>query len=245
MISPGPEQILCQLRRLENNQEPSTAMLQELKSITLVGIVAASTSGKNMLIDATLHAKTSWHYVPSVTTRPRQERDTPGSYREYIPHDNTGLVKIYNDVQTGKLLQYAIHPETDHIMATYLSDYSGEVNLKDMYASSVASFRELGFGHLLVISLVTPYEQWKPRFDARFPEGDANRAKRLREAVSSSAWSQRQTDAPDHFYLVNDGTPTQVAEKLVKIIQNRTAVDPNGHTLAKDFENKLRAAENL
>ncbi|MFZ1483448.1 MAG: hypothetical protein WAS36_00325 [Candidatus Saccharimonadales bacterium] len=245
MISPGTQQILRELRRLENNQKPSKATQLDLQNITLVGIVAPSTSGKNMLIDAALHANKSWHYVPSVTTRPKQDRDTPGSYREYIPHDHNGLSKFYKDVQAGKLLQYAIHPETNHIMATYLSDYSGKANLKDMYATSVARFRELGFGNLLVVSLVTPYEQWKPRFDARFPAGDANRAKRLREAVSSSAWSQQQALATDHFYLVNDGTPSQAAEKLVKIIQYKTVVDPTGYTLAKDFENKLRAAENL
>jgi ribose 1,5-bisphosphokinase PhnN len=245
VISAHTEQILHELRGLEQHQQPSEHMRQMLRDITLVGIVAPSASGKNMLIDTMLDTHKSWHYVPSVTTRPKQERDTPGSYRAYIPHDDSGIAAIYNDVVSGRLLQFAMHPLTNHIMATYLADYSGAVNLKDLYASSVDSFRKLGFGRLVVVSLVTPYDLWKPRFDARFPVNDTDRAKRLAEAASSTNWSQKQANATDHLYLVNDGTPVQASEKMTAIIEQQATIDPHAQKMAQEFEAALRAEENL
>lgn len=245
MISPDAEQVLQELRNVEKTQQPSEEIRKALQDITLVGIVSPSTTGKNMLVDTALDTHKTWHYVPSVTTRPKQSRDTPGSYREYIPHDKNGLAKIYDDVKSGKLLQFAMHPVTNHIMATYLSDYSGEVNLKDLYATSVDSFRKLGFGKLVIVSLVTPYDLWKPRFDARFPIGDADRDKRLLEALSSSAWSQEQAEVADHFYLVNDSTPAIASEKLTAIIHDGVIVDPTGDIVVDEFLERLKTELNI
>jgi hypothetical protein len=98
-----------------------------------------------------------------------------------------------------------------------IGDYPHTYNLGDIFSSSIDGFRQLGFGHLRIFSVVTNPDAWLARIEERFPVGHPNRLARLQEAADSLNWSLAQ-DSPDHAWVINPPEHIEVAVTAVDSI---------------------------
>ncbi len=235
MISDVTAAKLAELEQIQDDQLPSEPVRTVLAEKTLICVVGATCMGKSSLMEAVVALEPSISRASTVTSRPRQARDKPGDYRRYYEHSDIGLAPLLEDISSGRVVQYALNPATKHLMATYPEDYPSDINIRDIYATSVAAFEKLGFGKLLVISVVTPYETWKVRLDERFApnEADEIRDKRLQEAVISLAWSLEHSDQANHHWLTNDATPEAAAQQLLDILAGKKRDETSAQTTAE------------
>lgn len=167
------------------------------------------------------------------TTRPSRPDDDPSRYY-YFEHTESGLAPIFERIKTHELLQYNIDPFSYYIYGSEIEGYTHDYNLGDIWSTSIAGFRQLGFGELYVCSVVTEAAEWLARFDQRFPAGNPLRSARLKEAVVSLEWSLAQTN-PDHRLIINrNKMASNAAESVRRFIDGQVEDQAEAKQLALD-----------
>jgi len=192
-------------------------MMETLGSKTLVMLIAPTASGKSTIMNDAVTLDDNFSRVSGFTTRAPRANDEPDLYRYVTKKDVT---TIENE---GRLISKAVFPTTGIIYGTEAIDYNSRYCLLDTLANSVDYYRSLPFERTIAISLTSPLERWKMWFDERYPDLNDDAKKRLREAVMSISWSL--TQRRDHYWLVNDGTPDEVAKRLIEIVHGESAGD--------------------
>jgi hypothetical protein len=91
----------------------------------------------------------------------------------------------------------------------------------DTWFWSVDMLKDKGFGSVRAVSIITPWEQWKPQLEARFATRDASyRAARLEEAAKSLEWTRTHLDDPDHAVIINDQQHTEESVSYLRDFAN-------------------------
>lgn len=201
------------LRRLLAEQptyKPVPAVLDKLQHISFVCFVGATCMGKTTLMDALVALDSSQYgKTRNFTTRPPRADDDPKRYY-YFEHTDAGLAPVLKRIAQHENLQHNINPYTLTMYGSEIGDYPHTHNLGDIFSSSIDGFRQLGFGHLRIFSVVTNPDAWLARIEERFPVGHPNRLARLQEAADSLSWSLAQTTS-DHAWVINPPEHIEVA----------------------------------
>lgn len=241
MISTETEE---RLRRLLNEQpsyKPSPDILAQIAHKDVWCFVGASCMGKTTIMHALLNLNPGYGEFVVFTSREPRAEDNKARYT-YYEHTDQGLAELLDKIEQKRVVQYNINPFSLLVYGSEASGYSHEHNIGDIFASSIDGFRQLGFGSVHVISVVTSYATWLQRFNERFPVGDPRREARRLEAASSLRWSLSQVDVPDHYWILNDTTPNEVAQQLVVATGAKPQTDP---TILAVAEECLRQIEGL
>lgn len=225
MISVETEATLRRLLAEQPTYKPTADILEKIQHIRMICFVGASCMGKTTLMDALVALdQRTYGKTRNFTTRPPRADDDPRRYY-YYEHSDGGLQPILERIAQHQNLQHNINPYTLTMYGSEIDDYPHRYNLGDIFSSSIDGFRQLGFGELRVLSVVTPADIWLQRLEERFPEGHPSRAARLQEAVDSLAWSLAQT-ATDHCWIINPPNDIQAAVTSVDlVIRGETLTD--------------------
>ncbi len=203
-----------------------------LNTRTLIMLVAPTAMGKSTIMNAAVTLDSSFSRVRSFTTRPHRSNDEPG---QYIYLSAAELVRERSD---GTVVTETTFPTTGYTYGTLYTSYSGEHCLLDTLANSVDEYRALPFRRTVTVSLVATPDDWHAWFVSRYPEQSDMAVKRLEEAELSTNWSLQDTDT---VWLANDGTPDEVAAKLIGLTRGTTPSDPNGPEYARATLERIRA----
>lgn len=232
MISEQTKQLLLQLLAEQPTYRPKQAVLDQIKGKRMVCLVGASCMGKTTIMDTLVRLDPRFGKSRNFTSRPPREDDDSSRYY-YYEHSDKGLAPIFDRIRAGELLQYNINPHTLHVYGSEASGYPHDINLGDIFSSSIDGFRQLGFGDVRVVTIVTNPSVWQARVNARFPVGSERREARLKEAVTSLEWSLAQTN-PDHCFIIsNDGQAEAAANALRASLNGQQPDQTEARQLAK------------
>lgn len=203
-----------------------------LSTRTLIMLVAPTAMGKSTIMNAAVELDHRFARVRSFTTRPHRSNDEAG---QYIYLSDTELVRERSD---GTVVTETTFPSTGYTYGTLYTSYAGDYCLLDTLANSVAEYRALPFRRTLTVSLSASADNWCAWFVSRYPERSDMAVKRLEEAELSIAWSLEDTETT---WLVNDGTPEEVAAKLVGLTRDTVPSDPQGPEYARQVLERIRS----
>ena len=186
-------EVIDALRAAETEYYPSEEVCDALSEVVMVPIIGPLAVGKSTCMGRiiTIDPK-SFGRVQSFTTRPMREGEPEHEYRW---HDGSpeGLADILEAVEEGELVQYAIHPTTDVVYGSDLSDFSRPYNMLDTLPLAVAPLRRLPFRDMTEITLVMLPRQWQLGLGFRSSQvGGEEMKKRLEEGRRSLIWSLAQ-----------------------------------------------------
>jgi guanylate kinase len=179
---------------------------------TLIMLISPSAMGKSTIVYETVRIDNEFQRVRSFTTRTKRSDDKPNQFF-YLTTEELAEKRNENAVITE-----VIFPTTGQTYGTLAASYNGTYCILETLANSVKMYRALPFKKILAITITTPTSLWHSRFLERYPEPSEEAKKRLEEAKLSINWSLSQ--ASDHFWLVNDGTPDDAARKLIAIARD-------------------------
>lgn len=191
----------------------NTDALAEKTLVMLVGPVA---TGKSTIIQAAAALDPAFSYVQSFTSR--AQRDVNDNSYMFLPLDTVKQLH-----ESGQTVTFIEHPTTGDLYGTTADSYSTEYSVLDTLFNTVQTYRGLPFKNTIVVSITTNPEAWKKFFHARFPYESEDGKMRLEEARLSTQWSLSQSN--DHYWLVNDGSPEDVARKLIAIARGTSKGD--------------------
>lgn len=191
--------------------------MEHLSQKTLVMLIAPSAVGKSTILQTAIELDDECERVRGFTTRKPRPNDAPEQFF-YLGQDELAEKK-----HAGELVSEVVFPTTGESYGTLKQSFSGHYCLLETLANSVEMYRQLPFKQTIAVSLTTMPEQWQSWFSERYPVMNDEAKKRLKEAVLSIEWSLAQTS--NHVWLVNDGTPDEVATRLVAIIKGEAAGD--------------------
>ncbi len=209
---------LEKLAENESSYQPSAAVKNALQSVSLVCIVGGVAAGKNYLMQLS-----GVPVVGRVTARPRRPDDNPKVYKFFTNEE------LIEKIERGELVQYAVDLPNRVIYGSLPSDYvQNSPSLMDTWSWSVDMLKEKGFGSVRAVSIITPWEQWKPQLDERFATRDASyRTARLEEARKSLEWTRARLGNPDHAIIINDQSHTDKSVHILKdFAQDRPVTTP-------------------
>lgn len=232
MLSQSVQERLDTARVLQLQYRPNAEVAAQLRSKTLVMVVAPTTCGKSYLMRQVAERDPECARVKDFTTRPPRDDDQPDAF-EYFPHDDEHVSKLLDRIHRQEVVQYIVHPTTGMLYGTDLSGYPGTYNFLETISSVVTVLRLLPFAHTIVIGIVADLEQWKQWFLKRYPEPSADRTKRLQEAVTSLEWLTDTTHADLIHWVVNSPSDDP-AGTIINIVKNNARGD-DGYTLAMDM----------
>lgn len=184
--------------------------MDSLASKTLIMIVGPTGIGKSVLMNQVCALDPRFKRTRSFTTRGPRENDEKNQYFYLTPE------QLDEHLGNGDVITDVMFPGTDFHYGTLTESYAGDFNLLDTLANSVSTYRSLPFYQTITVSLTTDPTAWASWLNARLPEHDENRIKRLEEARISVNWSLAQTD--NHYWLTNTpGDLTTPAQQLIQI----------------------------
>lgn len=240
MISAETDRQLDELLLLQNSYTPNATIKEQLAHKAIVMLVGATCEGKSTAMHAAVALDKRFGTTGNFTSRAPREDDL--SLYTYYEHTDEGLAPILARIHNNEVVQYALNPFTKQIYGTEVGDYKASYNVKDVFASSVDSFQQLGFGRTRVITVVSEPEAWLRRFEKRFPPNDSRRKARRDEAIQSFEWSLEQP-VGKHFWVENiDGKADYAGREIIAITLGTSL----GHSQArKHAEASLAAASKI
>ncbi len=206
MLSADVQQRLLAAHDSEGTYRPNHAIRNQLRDKTLVMIVGPAAIGKSFIMNRITDHGSDLCRAPVFTTRDARPDDDPGMFRT-MPHNDATISAILDLIDTGHVVEYIVHPTSERIYGTTLSDFPCTFNLLPTLSNTVDHLRQLPFKQTYVIGLSTDPEAWKTWLIARYPRPSKERTRRLDEAISSLTWLL----APEHqsyIYWV-ENTPNQ------------------------------------
>ena len=172
-------------------------------------LIAPSVMGKTAIINKATQLHDQFSRVKSFTTRAPRPDDAPELYFYLTPQE------LEAKRQAGDVVSAVVFPTTGHTYGTLRESFTGQYCLQDTLANSVDTYRALPFADTKSIAIISPLEQWRERFLARYPTPTTEARDRLDEAVFSLSWCIYD---PQVTWLLNDGTLDEAATKLISMV---------------------------
>lgn len=202
--------------------------MENLSHKHLIMLVAPSAMGKSSILDEVVHQNPGYSRVRSFTTRARRDIDEPNQYYYFSEEE------IDAKEAAGEVITRTKPTPAGDTYGTLIESYSTDTCFLDAISYSVEQYRFINFASTTTITLTAPYDEWRTRFIARYPQPSEDAMKHLEEARNSIGWSlgDKQTK-----WLINDGTIEDVARRLVTINQKDDA--EHGREMARKILSKL------
>jgi len=222
---------LARLKRAENqaaSYQPNETVAKSIKDKSLVMLVAPTATGKSFLINEIVKQDTDFRVMPIFTTRDPRPDDDPRYFR-ILPHAETPLSQLLDDIDAKQVVQYAVHPTTKRIYGTTIEDYPGRFNLLATLSHAVAPLQKLPFASTHILGLVAEPTTWKQWFLTRYPQASDERTKRVKEAVSSLEWLIAH-DRDIHWVVNYPQKAPDIATSIInKVKYNQPQHEPGSH----------------
>jgi guanylate kinase len=177
---------LEQAHLYETTYQPSQSVKDALQNKSLVMIVGPVAVGKTFIMDTIASMSPAFRRVSTFTTREQRSDDGPNMFR-YISGDQQ-YAELLEKLQSGGLVQYAIHPASHQLYGSELQDYPGEYNLLATLSNVVEYLSRLPFKHTYVVGLVCRADTWEAWLTRRYPTPSEEKQQRLQEAISCLEW---------------------------------------------------------
>jgi hypothetical protein len=214
---------IAKLERLRERQSAYRQGREDralLSNKTAIAFVGASCQGKSTVMRKVVEVASDFQIIGTRTSRPPRTSDQGTPY-VYYEHTDEGLEPFFAAVAARSLVQYFITAREPHyVYGSAVDDYPAIYNVGDYFADAIADLRTRGFHKVLAASVISPPEEWLPRFEERFPVGHEDRATRREEAIGSFKWSLGQT--ANHVWTVNhDGQADRAAHATIDAMLGR------------------------
>lgn len=205
----------------------------------IIPIIGPTSVGKTELMRLLVNTDDTFYRSMGFTTRPKHLGEAEDTYR-FLPNSAEQQQEIIQQMTTGELLQFAIHPETGYLYGTNIDDYQGTYNVISTFGSEVSNFRSLGFASCVPIMLVASPNDWHERFVARkFTEDEAR--KRVKEGISSIEWGLQQ-DGAVRWVENKKNQLAQAVSEVIAIAKNQPyEYDQNAELVAKQLLHHLHS----
>lgn len=223
MLSQSVQERLDTARALQLQYRPNADITAQLRTKTVAMIVAPTACGKSYLMHQVSARDAECTHVKDFTTRPPRDDDQPGAF-DYRPHDDHHVSELLDSIHRQEVVQYMVHPTTGMLYGTELASYPARYNFLETISSVVTVLRMLPFQRTVVIGIVAELAQWQQWFNARYTQDDAERSKRLQEAVSSLEWLTDVTHADLIHWVINDPGRDAPAV-MIDIVKNNARGD--------------------
>lgn len=199
--------------------------MNELNEKTLIMLISPSAMGKSTIVATTAAADRRFGRVKGFTTRLPRDNDMPNQFFYFTDEE------LAKRREAGEIITEITYPETNLTYGTIHDSFHSEYCLLETMSNSVQTYRDLPFKKTIAVTITSPADVWKQRFEERYPLPDQNAKRRLDEARLSMHWSLAQVS--DHYWLVNTGTPEEIANELAAISLGRSK-GRDGSTYARE-----------
>lgn len=239
------EQLVESIRQETVDYIPNLQIAESLSQTTLVMLIGATATGKSSLMLEAEKLDADFGMSRGFTTRPMRRGEKPENSYEFIPHTEAGLSQILDNVKKRSLVQVAIHPVTDQVYGSEIDDYRKPFTLIDTLYLAVDNLRQLPFGSIREIGIVSQPDIWWQRLINRSEiVGKQDTGKRVIEAIYSLEWLLAQ--GQDQLWLVNNEEPIdQNASKLIQIARGDLQSDPDGRKTAESLLRSINKRNNF
>jgi guanylate kinase len=235
MISAQTEQLLHDMHVAEKTYRPSREVCDSLRTKNLVMLVGPVAIGKSYVIDQITASLSNFKQIPMFTTREARPDDKPSMFR-VRSHTDASIAEIFDEIKSGKLVQYIVHITTGRIYGTTLKDYDAEYNLLPTLPGVVDSLAQLPFNSTSAIYLTARPEVWQMWLNSRYPNKNAERAKRIEEAILSLEWALDDSRESTISWVENSiQTPERTIEDVINIVKYKQEGDPAAREYAKQM----------
>lgn len=233
---PAPKQIILEaIQKAENSYKPSQEVADALAQKTLVMLIGPVAIGKSFIGTQIVKSDPEFEQTTVLTTREQRPDDLPGHFR-FKSHEVEPLTKILNDIQKGDLVQYMVHTTTGNIYGTALEDYKGTYNLLPTISNVVNKLAQLPFSATYAIYLTARPEIWQMWLDSRYPTKNAERTKRIKEAITSLQWALADEQRATISWVENNiQTPERTIEDIINIVKYKDQGDPTARQYAEQM----------
>lgn len=232
MLSGEIQSRLNDARERETTYQPNDIVIDEISHKSLVMLVGPVAIGKSFIMDRVAQLDPDFMRSPIFTTREARDDDELGMFRVQ-PHDDASVSAILDQIEKGKVVQYAVHPTTDRLYGTIPADYPAIFNMLPVLSNVVDSLRKLPFKQRYVIGLVTPATAWVAWVNERYPELSDERTKRLKEAVQSLEWL---LNAKNVIWVLNTpDRPDSTAQTIIDIVKHGKTSDTSASNDAQEI----------
>ncbi len=237
------EVILDEIRTRCTGYMPNKDVLRHLEPITMIPIIGPFAVGKSTVMQTIIEQEVDFGRVQSFTTRPQRSDEADSEYR-FLDDSPGTLGTILSDINSGKLVQYAIHPTTSAIYGSDLRDYQKTYTMLDALSDSVPAMKALPFANIIGITLVSSPAEWGIRARSRIQQvGEIEAQKRLNEAIQGLSWS---LDQGDKMIWVNNrkGNLSVTCDEIVGIVRGNFTPDPSSRKIGEQLLKRLKLATN-
>lgn len=127
-----PPETLATIEALKANEphyRPNDSVKHELGKRTIALLISPMDIGKTTVIKEVCKLDPDFFEVQGITARQWRPNEHLGEFRAFYPHTPASIAYIKQLHDAGKLVQYAVHPQTGYIYATTLEDYGPTYNL--------------------------------------------------------------------------------------------------------------------
>ena len=185
------EVIISELRGAAPTYTPNEDVNGVLRDTILLPTASPICVGKSTRIRHIVEAYPDFGRSVGFTTRPRREGEPEDQY-DFRPHTAATVTAILEDVQQGRLVQYAVHPN-GYIYGSTAKDYASPFTLLDVVYSGMESLDKLPVKGIVKFGLACEPGTWNYRFNNR-PTNTEDIGKRLAEGVRCIEWLLDQSD---------------------------------------------------
>jgi hypothetical protein len=235
MISSQTEKILETMHAIEKTYQPSKEVADSLRQKNLVMLVGPVAIGKSYLIDLIAANNPEFKQVPMFTTRDARPDDKPNMFR-IQPHTDASVLNIFEEIKKANLVQYIVHLTTGRVYGTTATDFSAKYNLLPTLPGVVNALTQLPFAKTSTIYLTARPEVWQMWLSSRYPHKDAERAKRIKEAIISLEWALADEQQSNISWVENNiQTPEKTVEDIINIVKYNHQGDPGAREYAKQM----------
>lgn len=181
----------------------------ELQDKTLIMLISPSAMGKSTIVTTTDTMDERFGRVRGFTTRLPRDNDLPNQFFYFTDEE------VAQRREAGEIITEVTFPETNLTYGTIHDSYHSEYCMLETMSNSVQTYRDLPFKRTFAVTITSLPDVWQARFKERYPYPNENARRRLDEARLSMHWSLAQVS--EHYWLVNDGSPQDVAKELIDI----------------------------
>lgn len=232
MISPEVQHRLDTAQEKQYRNARSRDTLRTIAHRAFVAIIGPFEAGKTAIgLEAVRRDPDHFHYVPAIMTREPRADDPPGTTR---PVENTDdeVTRLLDEVEQGKLVQYAIHP-TDHTFyGTYPEDYrEGKYNLLPLLAGRPTRYMmESPFMQTQAVGVFTDPSTMEDRIGRAYRNSQPQKLEnRLVEGITSAQFLIEQHKAGKLSLVHNvEGELEKSAQDLIDLIKGERKSDEEG-----------------
>jgi hypothetical protein len=219
---------------------PNATIAAQLKEKNLVMFVGPASVGKSFLMNHIMDRDIDFGRVSVFTTREPRADDEPGMFR-YIPHDDANVGQLLAKIQSGEVVQYAVHPTSGRLYGSEITDYGKPFNMLPTLSGIVNSLRQLPFETTHVIGLAVDPDIWMGRFYERYPVPSDERTKRLEEALVSLEWLLDPAHIQEINWVDNSSSiETEAVQSVINTVKFNKRTDPAALRIAHSMLERLQ-----